>query len=88
MPEAGNGDLRWLEVAKLLKDCRTLLVSGAGENPTSIVTSCGTNVLIMTGMIDEGLEGVYENKPIKSMIKPEAFKCSGGTCGGKTQGCA
>lgn len=87
MPKPGSGDMRWLEMAKILKDCRALLVSGAGENPQSIITNCGTKVIVMTGMIDEGLEGVYENKPIKSIAKPDAFRCGSG-CNGNAQGCA
>ena len=87
MPKPGSGDMRWLEMAKILKDCRALLVSGAGENPQSIITNCGTKVIVMTGMIDEGLEGVYENKPIKSIANPDAFRCGSG-CNGNAQGCA
>ncbi len=86
MPKPGTGDKRWLAVAQLLSDCRALLVSGAGESPKNIITSCGTKVVVMTGMIDEGLTGIYENKPIKSIAKPDAFRCGSG-CSGNAQGC-
>ena len=36
--------------------------------------------------IDEGLEGVYNNKVIRSIAKPDAFKCGSG-CKGDAQGC-
>ena len=87
LPKPGSGDQRWLDIAKILKDCRALLVSGVGENPKSIITNCGTRVIEMTGMIDEGLEGIYNNKPIKTIAKPNEFKCGSG-CKGNAMGCA
>ena len=86
-PRSGKGDNRWLELAKLLSDCRGILVSGVGENPKTILTSCGVRVVEMTGLIDEGLEGVFNNKPIRSIAKADAFKC-GSECKGSGQGCA
>lgn len=87
MPKAGTGDQRWVDVAKCIKDCRALLVSSVGENPKSIIAGCGINVIEMTGMIDEGLEGVYNHKPIKTIAKPNEFKCGSG-CKGTAMGCA
>ena len=87
MQKRGRGDSRWHEVARLLKECRAMLVSGVGENPKAIVTSCGSGVVEMKGLIDEGLEGIYENKPIRSIAKPDAFRCGSG-CKGNAQGCA
>ena len=87
LPKPGTGDQRWLDVAKTIKDCRALLVSGVGENPKSIITNCGTTVVEMTGMIDEGLEGIYNHKPIKTIAKPNEFKCGSG-CKGNATGCA
>ncbi len=86
-PRAGKGDNRWLELAKVLSDCRGILVSGVGENPKAILTSCGVRVVEMTGLIDEGLDGVFNNKPIRSIAKADAFKC-GSECKGTGQGCA
>jgi len=86
-PEQGSGDSRWVELARSLRDCRALLVSGVGENPKSILTSCEIHVIEMTGLIDEGLDGVYNNQPIRSMAKQDAFKC-GVACKGNAQGCA
>lgn len=86
-PEPGSGDSRWVDLARSLQDCRALLVSGVGENPKSILTSCEIHVIEMTGLIDEGLEGVYNNLPIRSIAKQDAFKC-GTACKGNAQGCA
>ncbi len=85
-PPKGKGDERWLEMARLLKDCRALLISGVGENPKAMLKGCGIHVVEMTGLIDEGLEGVYNNKVIRSIAKPDAFKC-GSVCKGNAQGC-
>ena len=85
-PPKGKGDERWLEMARLLKDCRALLISGVGENPKAMLKGCGIHVVEMTGLIDEGLEGVYNNKVIRSIAKPDAFKCGSG-CKGNAQGC-
>lgn len=87
LPKAGGGDQRWVDLAKTIKDCRALLVSSVGENPKSIINNCGTNVIEMTGLIDEGLEGVYNHKPIKTIAKPNEFKCGSG-CKGNAMGCA
>ncbi len=86
-PKPGSGDQRWVDMARILKDCRALLVSGVGETPKSILKSCGVHVVEMTGLIDEGLEGIYNNRVIRSMAKPDAFKC-GTSCKGTASGCA
>jgi len=87
MPNKGGGDQRWIDVARILIDCRALLVGGVGENPASILKECGINVIQMTGMIDEGLDGIYNNLPIRSIKKADAFRC-GSACKGNAQGCA
>ncbi len=85
-PPTGGGDRRWLDFAQLLSDCRAILVSGVGENPKAMLNSCKVHVVEMTGLIDEGLDGVYNNKVIRSIAKPDAFKC-GSSCKGNAQGC-
>ncbi len=85
-PQKGGGDKRWLDMARLLKDCRAILVSGVGENPKAMLNGCGVHVVEMTGLIDEGLEGIYNNKIIRSLTKPDSFKCGSG-CNGSAKGC-
>jgi nitrogen fixation protein NifB len=41
----------------------------------------------MTGLIDEGLEAVYNGKQIRTVKKADAFRC-GETCRGTASGCA
>jgi len=86
-PKSGIGDFRWINLAKTLNDCRALLVGGVGPNPLNILQYSGIRVIQMTGLIDEGLEAVYANQPIKSVKKADAFKC-GDSCRGNAQGCA
>ena len=86
-PIAGTGDFRWYNLANNLKDCRAILVAGVGGKPTSILQNSGIRVIQMTGLIDEGLEAVFNGKQIKTVKKADAFKC-GETCRGNAQGCA
>ncbi len=85
-PPSGGSDSRWIDLARTLKDCRAILISGVGENPKAMLRDCGIQVVEMTGLIDEGLEGIYNDKPIRSIAKPDAFRC-GSNCKGNAQGC-
>jgi nitrogen fixation protein NifB len=86
-PEPGCGELRWKQLGELLNDCRALLVSGVGESPTRILQSSGIRVIQMTGLIEEGLDAVYNSKQIRTVKKADAFKC-GESCRGTATGCA
>jgi nitrogen fixation protein NifB len=86
-PEAGSGDFRWHQMASLLKDCRAILVGGAGPSPLDILQNSGVRVIQMTGLIDDGLDAVYNGKMLKTIKKADQFKC-GSTCRGDAQGCA
>ncbi len=85
-PERGMGDRRWEELAEMLSDCRALLVSGVGGKPLKLLQNSGINVVEMTGLIDEGLDGIYTDRVIRSIAKRDAFKC-GSNCKGNAQGC-
>jgi nitrogen fixation protein NifB len=85
--ERGKGNFRWLELSKILSDCRAILVGGAGPNPVHILQSSGIRVIQMTGMIDSGLDTVYHGKVLRTVKKADAFKCGQG-CSGNAQGCA
>lgn len=85
-PDPGAGDIRWLTLTRLLNDCRSILVSGVGPNPKEILNNTGVKVIEMSGMIDEGLDGVYKGVPVRSVTKSEMFKCGSG-CKGNAMGC-
>jgi nitrogen fixation protein NifB len=84
-PAPGMGDMRWIQVAKTLKDCNTLLASGAGDNPLSMLKSMGIKVIQMNGLIEAGLDAVYKGKSL-SGLACTSFKC-GDSCGGSGGGC-
>jgi nitrogen fixation protein NifB len=86
-PSPGSGDARWAQLGTLLQDCRALLVSGVGGKPTRILQSTGIRVIQMTGLIDEGLEAIYNGKTIRTVKKVDAFRC-GESCKGTASGCA
>ena len=86
-PNAGGGDFRWMELASKLNDCRAILAGGAGPSPLNILQNSGIRVVQMTGLIDEGLEAVFNGKQIKTIKKADQFMC-GDTCKGNAQGCA
>ena len=70
----------------MLADCQAILVSGIGDNPRTMLNSCGIKVVEMMGLIDDGLDGIFNNKPIKSITNADDFKC-GSRCKGNTMGC-
>jgi nitrogen fixation protein NifB len=84
-PPSGSGDMRWIMVAKTLKDCNSLLVSGAGANPISMLKSMGIKIVQMNGLIEAGLDGVYKGKSLAGLACTE-FKC-GDSCSGTGGGC-
>ena len=86
-PAAGLGVKRWLDLADLLKDCRAILVSGVGSSPRGVLSKKGILVLEMEGLIEEGLDAVYDHREIPAHLKRRFSGC-GEACGGSGQGCA
>ncbi len=84
-PAKGNGDLRWIEMAKTLKDCSYVLVNGVGARPVEVLQQVGIAVVEMSGLIDNGLDAVYKGTKLKTVIKTK-LKC-GESCGGDGSGC-
>lgn len=85
-PAKGKGDLRWIELAKLLPDCSYILVNGVGAKPVEILQRIGIAVVEMSGLIDNGLDAVYKGTKLKSVLKTTLGKC-GDSCKGNGQGC-
>jgi nitrogen fixation protein NifB len=84
-PPSGGGSHRWMTLGRKLNDCRAILVSGAGQIPTRILGEVGVRVLVVEGMIEETLEGVYNGLPIRAPVRQH--KC-GEACTGNGLGCA
>ena len=83
-PPPGGGDQRWKELANRLHDCRALLAHSAGDSPRRVLTSAGVRVILMEGLIEEGLEAVYRNTEIRSPLREH--RCGSG-CAGTGTGC-
>jgi nitrogen fixation protein NifB len=85
-PSAGGGRQRWLALAETLKDCRALLVASAGASPASVLAGRGIRVVMMEGLIEEGLEAVYRNVEVRAPLRAQ-HRC-GSECAGGGQGCS
>jgi nitrogen fixation protein NifB len=85
-PPPGGGSRRWMALAELLKDCRALLVADAGGAPRSVLTAEGVEVIVMEGLIEEGLDAVYRGVPLRAPLRTER-RCGSG-CAGSGLGCA
>ena len=86
-PSRGLGELRWKNLAIILKDCKALLVEGIGPTPYKVLTSKGIRVIEMTGLIESGLDHVLKEKRLKNIKKRDLFKCGSG-CSGTGYGCS
>ncbi len=84
--EAGGGIKRWHQLAKILGDCKAVLVSGVGQTPSDILTKAGVKPIEASGFIEDGLEVVYENKANK-LLKGRRTSCADSACLGTGGGC-
>lgn len=85
-PSAGGGIRRWHQLARILGDCRAVLISGVGETPAEILEKSGTRAIEAAGFIEEGLAAVYEGRKVGS-LKGRSRSCASGKCGGSGNGC-
>jgi nitrogen fixation protein NifB len=85
-PTTGGGIRRWYQLAKILADCRAVLISGIGPTPAEILEKSGTLPVEASGFIEEGLAAVYEGKKIES-LRGRRKSCASGQCGGSGTGC-
>ncbi|GAA5481826.1 nitrogenase cofactor biosynthesis protein NifB [Haloferula sargassicola] len=86
LPPHGGGDDRWKELAHELRDCRAILVSACGPRPKSIIEGFGLAVIEMEGLIEEGLEAIYEDEEIPTSLRRRFTSCGDG-CSGTGTGC-
>jgi nitrogen fixation protein NifB len=87
-PPTGGREDRWKTLARILRDCRAVLVSAAGSSPRQALTDEGIKVIEMEGMIDAGLEHVFNGEDLPPSLKRSFQGCGMGvTCGGDGTGC-
>ena len=85
-PAAGGGIRRWHQLARILGDCRAVLVSGVGETPYGILKKSGVRPVEASGFIEESLRIVYENRNA-AFLRGRRNPCASGTCSGSGGGC-
>lgn len=83
-PAPGGGPERWQEMAKILGDCHTLLVSGIGETPSRILTDSGIKIYETEGLIDQVMATLGHGGSVRK--KALIAKC-GLSCKGNGLGC-
>ncbi len=84
-PEQGGGVRRWHQLAKLLADCRAVLVSSIGETPRQILNQSGLKTVEASGFIEAGLQAVYADRPLKGLKARRS--CNSAGCQGTGSGC-
>ncbi len=85
-PATGGGIKRWHKLARILRDCRAVLISGIGETPFDILTKSGVEPIEAAGFIEEALSTVYNGDDTGS-LKGRRKSCASGECLGSGEGC-
>ncbi len=85
-PAIGGGIKRWHQLAKILGDCRAVLVSGVGQTPFDILVKSGVKPVEASGFIEEVLKNIYDNKST-SFLRGRRNPCAEGSCSGTGGGC-
>jgi nitrogen fixation protein NifB len=85
-PPAGDGDLRWKQLAGMLQDCQAFFACQAGPSPVKVMEQYGIKVIVTEGLIEQVLTDFFEGKPVISVQKPSA--CQSGCAKAKSgSGC-
>lgn len=85
-PPAGGGIKRWHKLARLLSDCRAVLISGIGDTPLDILMKSGVEPIEAAGFIEEALDTVFSGGKTGS-LKGRRKSCATGGCLGSGGGC-
>jgi nitrogen fixation protein NifB len=88
-PKRGCGLKRWLHLARMLGDCRAILVSGIGETPKKVLSKYGVQPYVMNGFIEMGLEAAFnKNEAGLAAMKVREVSCTSKVnCAGSGGGC-
>ncbi len=86
-PPPGGGANRWHSIARILADCRAILVCDLGESPRAILKKKGIRPITMSGFIEQGLRAVYTGRGLTA-LQGRMRKCTAkGACAGGGGGC-
>jgi nitrogen fixation protein NifB len=86
-PPSGGGAERWTALAESLHDCRAILVASAGGTPKATLAKHGIRLVMMEGLIEEGLNAVFQNLEIRAPLHRKHSCGSGSGCAGNGLGC-
>jgi nitrogen fixation protein NifB len=81
-PKPGGGQHRWEAVADLIGDCRALLCSSAGDSPTKVLNTKGIEVMVLEGVIEDAVTGLFKGEDIRHMTRNSRKHACSGTGGG------
>jgi nitrogen fixation protein NifB len=85
LPKPGGGDARWQNLARAIKDCHTILVSGVGQTPKKVLGTMGFTIHEVNGMIDLVLMAIKKGESLNHLIVRAQTAC--GECRGTGTGC-
>lgn len=74
----GGGEIRWRQLSGLLRDCKAVLVSAAGQKPTEALTKSGLKVIVVEAMIEQVLSSMFNEEDMEKYEPRRAGCCSGG----------
>jgi nitrogen fixation protein NifB len=86
-PPPGTGMERWRKMAESICDCHTVLVSGIGGTPKTVLEEAGLRVIEMAGLISDGVDNIVRTGNVPPSMK-KVFKSCGSECQGAGMGCS
>lgn len=87
-PSPGDGDNRWQAMTGMLHDCNTVLVSGIGPSPQQVLERAHIRIVVMEGLVQEGVEAVLTGREIPRILLRTPGRCGIGLqCSGSGTGC-
>jgi nitrogen fixation protein NifB len=86
-PESGGGQQRWREMADVLADCHSVLVSGVGRAPRWVLERSGITVIEMQGLISDAMFNLHVSGEVPASMQKQ-FKGCGTGCQGTGTGCS
>jgi len=87
VPQQESGRQRWQQLGELLRDCRILLVSGAGNHPINELEAKGVSVMVCDGSVKDTTERLFRGQTLDTgSNSASSFSC-GSSCSSNTRGC-
>ncbi len=75
-PVPGGESRRWEDLAELLRDCRTVAVSGIGQKPAELLSASGLDVKILSGTLGEAVSLLLTGGDCSHLAVTD-FRCRG-----------